>query len=1272
MGTMNADGGALEIVEYNEANGYAYAVSGVDGSIIAVKTDVIPEGAKVADLTGSKTDVSKLVKDGLEGFTYGDLTSISVSPDGTKLAAAIQHEGYATKGAVAIFECNADGSLANPKLVSVGVQPDMLTYTPDGSKILVANEGEPREAYTTDSVDPKGSVSIIDTMTNVATEADFTEYDAAAKRAELVADGIVLKKDAAPSVDLEPEYIATNNAQAYVTLQEANAVAVLDLTSGKFTSVNSLGTVDYSKVEIDLNKDDKKYEAANYEDVLGLRMPDGIATYDVGGKSYILTANEGDSREWGTEGEADYYCNETSAKLTSTKGVETGKKVTYLDSTLCDGLEDGKTYLYGARSYSVFEVTKDGLSFVYDSGSDFESLTAKFLPDNFNASNDDIAIDDRSNKKGPEAESVVVGTIGEHTFAFIGLERIGGVMVYDITDPTKPEFSNYMNSRDFSDAIKGDVSPEGLCFVAATGSSKPKLLTACEVSGTLAVYELTDSQDDVAVLYSNDVHNAYEATAAEDGTVLTSGYAEVAYMDKKLKNEGYEVTIVDAGDALQGGTIGTLSKGSYIVDIMNQAGYDIAVPGNHEFDYGMDNFLDLAKNKAKFDYVSSNFKKISDDSTVFDGYKIVEYAGKKIAYVGITTPETFSKSTPTFFQDDKGNYIYSFAEGNDGKDLYDTVQKSVDAAKKAGADYVVAVGHIGTDESSEPWTSTSIISHTSGINAFIDGHSHSTIAQRECTDKDGKKVTLTSTGSYFESFGKMMIQNDGTVSTELINVSEYKGQDAETLAYLNEVKSNFAELEKKKVASTDVDLVVTDPVSGKRMIRNQETNLGDLCADAYRDQMGADIAFVNGGGIRANITKGDVTYGNIVSVHPYGNMACLIEATGQEILDALELGARATSTGESGGFLQVSGLSYEIDSTFTSNVVLNDQSEFVKVDGKYRVSNVKVGNEALDLTKTYKLASHNYMLKSGGDGYTMFKDNKILLDETLIDNQVLINYITETLGGNIASDSIYAKTYGEGRIKVILKTVAATTEADGYRDILQGDSSYKEVLPKLSTPGDDTPAPSNTPEASNTPVPSGTPVPSNTPVPSGTLAPAGTTAPTTNIQATSAKKNDTITSGSYKYVVTNASKTKGAVTVKGFASEKNAAAVKIPDTIKKNGVTYRVTAIANKAFDKSKKLKKVTVGNNVVSIGSSAFASDTALTTVVLGKSVKTIGKSAFAGNKKLKNITIKSTLISKVGAKAFSKIAAKAKISVPAKKLKAYKKTMKNKGQSSSVKIVK
>ena len=488
-GAMSADGGSLEIVQYNAKNGFAYAVSGVKGKLIAVDLNASLSGDKAAELGGTEYDIKSLVS--ADGFTYGDMTSVSVSPDGGTLAVAIQAEDYTANGIVALFTCGADGSLTLSGTVPVGVQPDMVTFTPDGKYILTANEGEPRLGYTSEgAVDPKGSVTVIDAATLAAKTVDFTAFDSADARQTLVAEGIVLKKDTLPSVDLEPEYIACDNDTAYITCQEANAIAVLDIAKGEFTGVWSVGFEDYSQVPVDLGNNDKTYAPHTYDDLKGIRMPDAVSLYQVNGTTYLITANEGDSRTWPVDTETDV--NEIKSKK-SPNGKTFEKKVTWFDASQYDGLESGVDYLFGGRSFSVLRVTESGLEEVYDSGSDFEAITAKHFPDNFNCSNDNIVLEDRSGKKGPEPEGTAVGTVNGRTYAFIALERVGGVMIYDVTDPAKATFVNYINSREFAADIQGDVSPEGLCFVpaAASRTGKPLLLAACEVSSTLAVYELT-------------------------------------------------------------------------------------------------------------------------------------------------------------------------------------------------------------------------------------------------------------------------------------------------------------------------------------------------------------------------------------------------------------------------------------------------------------------------------------------------------------------------------------------------------------------------------------------------------------------------------------------------------------------------------------------------------------------------------------------------------------------------------------------------------------
>ena len=491
-------------------------------------------------------------------------------------------------------------------------------------------------------------------------------------------------------------------------------------------------------------------------------------------------------------------------------------------------------------------------------------------------------------------------------------------------------------------------------FIKAAGAATA--LTAVSVGAPAAFAEETNcffgDKADVTILYTNDVHTYIDKKSPE----LT--YAGIAALKQSYVDAGQNVLLVDAGDHIQGTAYGSMDDGETIIKLMSEAGYDLATPGNHEFDYGMDQFNKLVE-KADFDYISCNFVD-KDGNPVLKPYVIKEADGVKIDFVGISTPKTITTSTPTYFQDGNGNYIYGFMQDDTGEKLYAAVQSAVDAARKEGAKYVIAMAHLGIEADCQPWTSSDVIVNTSGIDVVLDGHSHSTIAGDIVKNKEGKDVILTSTGTKLANIGCLTISADGKISSTLIN-------DDGVGETISEIKKGYEEMVNTVVASTKVELTVNDPVSGERMVRRQETNLGDLCADAYRAMSGADIAVVNGGGIRVSIPAGDITYGQIIAVHPFGNEMCVVEATGQQILDALEMGAR-NAPGECGGFLQVSGMSYEIDLNVEPTVEVNADGMFTGVSGEYRVKNVKVGDEPLDLAKTYTLASHNYMLKSAGDG----------------------------------------------------------------------------------------------------------------------------------------------------------------------------------------------------------------------------------------------------------------------------------------------------------------
>ena len=528
--------------------------------------------------------------------------------------------------------------------------------------------------------------------------------------------------------------------------------------------------------------------------------------------------------------------------------------------------------------------------------------------------------------------------------------------------------------------------------------------------------EAPERSADVVILFTSDIHC---------GVDQGFGYAGLAGVRDYLAAKGDAVILVDDGDNIQGEPVGTMTKGESLVDLMNQAGYELAIPGNHEFDYGMDRFLELATQKAKFEYISCNFN--HEGELVFKPYAIKELGGAKVAFVGVTTPKTLTSSTPKYFQDENGEFVYGFFQDETGEGVYNAVQSAVDAARAEGADYVVVMGHMGNEEECRPWTYADVIEHTNGIDVFLDGHSHDT-EQVVMKNKDGDEVLRSACGTKLSCIGWCRIAQDGKITTGLYTWNN----DASVPALLGlenkmskAVTAASAALDKKLqevVATSQVLLTINDPEAvddnGKpiRMVRRAETNLGDLCADAYRFQSGADIAFVNGGGVRTNIAAGKITLDDILLVHPFGNAMCVIEVTGQQILDALEWGARKVP-GENGGFLQVSGLSYEIHSYLPDPCQVDENTMCAGFEGERRVQNVLVGGEPIDPAATYTLASQDYMLLNNGDGFTAFDGAKLLQDRVKLDNQVLIDYITENLGGVIGEQ--YEDLTGDGRIVIV-------------------------------------------------------------------------------------------------------------------------------------------------------------------------------------------------------------------------------------------------------------
>ena len=516
------------------------------------------------------------------------------------------------------------------------------------------------------------------------------------------------------------------------------------------------------------------------------------------------------------------------------------------------------------------------------------------------------------------------------------------------------------------------------------------IVCICMVLCSLNAVVFAKDSETIVILYENDVHCAVE------------GYSKLAAMKNELKSEYEYVGVVSSGDFVQGGTLGAVSKGEYIVELMNLVGYDAIAPGNHEFDYTISRLSELYE-LSETKYISCNFAKIGEEKTYFEPYTIVSYGDVDIAYIGIITPETITSARPSQFRNENGEIIYTFNESR----LYELVQESIDEATEDGADYVIALSHIGYDESGELNDVTDVIENTDGLDVVLDAHSHSVIEEKIVKDKSGDDVLLSSTGTGFENIGKLTIAN-GEFDTELVKTETYTKTDADVDAYIAEINESYAELGNRKIGESKVELI-THNEEGTRLVRTAETNLGNLCSDALFFVTNADVSYVNGGGLRAPIKSGDMTFNDIYSVFPFNNRIVTAEITGQVLLDMLEM-SMISYPQEDGAFPHMSGITFSVNKSIPSSIKVDENGFFTKVDGDYRVYDVKVldkesGNyKALELDKKYILAAADYYILNFGSGMSMFKDAKVVESEGMLDVEVLERYITDNLNGVIGEE----------------------------------------------------------------------------------------------------------------------------------------------------------------------------------------------------------------------------------------------------------------------------
>lgn len=525
-------------------------------------------------------------------------------------------------------------------------------------------------------------------------------------------------------------------------------------------------------------------------------------------------------------------------------------------------------------------------------------------------------------------------------------------------------------------------------------------IVSCSKDETLSTPQPIDRPvTPIVIIYENDVHCAVD------------GYAKLAGLRNNYKKTTHHVATVSCGDFVQGNIVGSVTRGEAIIDIMNLVGYDVVTTGNHEFDFGIEHLLTLTKT-LNADVVNANFSDLRSNKLLLEPYTIKRFGNVDIAFIGLTTPATMSSVAYTTFTDESGNVIYSFGEDN----FYQNAQRHIIEARASGADYVVILSHLGDSGEGGYPSSISLIQNTIGIDAVLDAHDHNVIPDTTILDGAGEGVLLSSTGTAFANVGVLTLSTEGKFSSQLVK-SEDCDTDERVQAYVEQIKELTMVAGERIVGTSEATMRVRDE-SGTRITRTRETTIGNLCADAFRAVLGSDIAFVNGGAIRADIPEGDVTYNNLLSVFPYNNAVCTATMSGSQIMDALEVSARLLPK-ENGGFLQVSGLKFKIDTSVEPSVQMDENELFTHVGERRRVSDVQVldksTNKYLPIApeRTYTIASSTFLIENYGDNgilrYATPKESNLGQDV-----DILAIYIEQILGGKIGTE--YSTT--EGRITI--------------------------------------------------------------------------------------------------------------------------------------------------------------------------------------------------------------------------------------------------------------
>lgn len=949
----------------------------------------------------------------------GVANSVAIRPDGLGVV-AFEASVKTDPGHLLFFDANAsDAASAVLGTVTVGALPDMVTISGDGAYAVVANEGEPADDF---SVDPEGSIAVVALPGELAAPAqdavriaDFHAFEGDALPEGVRVSGPTPHGDDLPvSRNLEPEYVAVDGGTAYVALQEANAVAEVDLASATVSAIRPLGFKDHGLAQNALDPSDKdgRAELRSYEGLKGVYMPDAIDAYTAGdGASYLVTANEGDAREWG-----DYAEPSRVKDLADESGAPgDGYGPVCADSALADKLGDdelgrlnvtkelgfdeargcySELYAFGGRSFSIWSTAGE---LVWDSGSSFEEVTLAANPEYFNSNHGESNLEGRSDDKGPEPESVVVGQVGDRSYAFVGFERVGGIAAYDITNPGSPSFVTYVNNRDFSQSVEeggdlaaaGDLGPEGLSFVDAGDSptGTPLLVAGNEVSGTTTVFSIEDllAPVDVQVLTINDFHGRIEANV-ESGE---AGAAVLAGAVQSYRAENPNTLFASAGDNIGASTFTSfIDDDSPTIESLAQAGLDVSVVGNHEFDRG---FADLVERVIpgfggdQFALGANVYRKGTKTPALRE-YVVQEVDGVRVAFIGTVTEQTAAMVSPTGIAD---------IEFGDQLEAVNRVSAEIEAGDLA--DVTVLLTHEGSEtsdcaavEADTTKFGELVRGAEDAVDAIVSAHTHQ---KYDCVI-DGRPViqahqygtTVGKLDIRVDRSSKQLVSIEGGLVPLVVDGAAAFEPDPEVEGIVNAAVENAEERGSVPVGRISADIVRGGEPSGSD--RGVESSIGNLVADMYLWSTSnegyagapASIGLMNPGGLRDDLRFGDdgtVTYRDVANVQPFANTIVTVSLTGAQLKAVLEEQWQPDGASRPKLHLGVSeGFSYEYDPDAARGE---------------RIVSMALHGEAIDPAATYTVATNSF-LAGGGDNFLTFAEGTDRTDTGQADLAASIAY----------------------------------------------------------------------------------------------------------------------------------------------------------------------------------------------------------------------------------------------------------------------------------------